>query len=81
MDGADEIRRAVRQAYKDGSDLVKIAATGGVLSLAKSGQAPLFTDEELRAVVETAKDYGLKVAAHAHGVQLLNRLLVEHGSP
>jgi imidazolonepropionase-like amidohydrolase len=85
-DGPDEIRRAVRQAYKDGSDLVKIAATGGVLSLAKSGQAPLFTDEELAAVVTTAKDYGLKVAAHAHGDEGMQRAIkagvasIEHGT-
>ena len=44
----------MRQRYKDGADFIKIAATGGVLSLAKSGQAPLFTDEELAAVVQTA---------------------------
>lgn len=86
VDGPDEIRRAVRQAYKDGSDLVKIAATGGVLSLARSGQAPLFTDEELAAVVETAKDYGLKVAAHAHGDEGMQRAIkagvasIEHGT-
>jgi len=86
VDGADEIRRAVRQSYKDGADLVKIAATGGVLSLAKSGQAPLFTDEELAAVVQTAKDYGMKVAAHAHGDEGMQRAIkagvasIEHGT-
>lgn len=85
-DGPDEIRRAVRQGYKDGADLIKIAATGGVLSLAKSGQAPLFTDEELAAVVGTAKDYGLKVAAHAHGDEGMQRAIkagvasIEHGT-
>ena len=84
--GPDEIRRVVRQAYKDGADLVKIAATGGVLSLAKSGQAPLFTDEELAVVVQTAKDYGLKVAAHAHGDVGMQRAIkagvvsIEHGT-
>jgi imidazolonepropionase-like amidohydrolase len=86
VDGADAIRRAVRQSYKDGADLIKIAATGGVLSLAKSGQAPLFTDEELQAVVMTAKDYGLKVAAHAHGDEGMQRAIragvasIEHGT-
>jgi imidazolonepropionase-like amidohydrolase len=84
--GPDEMRRAVRQSYKDGADLIKIAATGGVLSLAKSGQAPLFTDEELRAVVETARDYGFKVAAHAHGTDGMKRAIlagvasIEHGT-
>jgi len=81
-----EIRRVVRQRYEDGADLIKIAATGGVLSLAKSGQAPLFADDELRAVVETAHDYGMKVAAHAHGTEGMKRAIlagvdsIEHGT-
>lgn len=84
--GPDAVRAAVRQRYKDGADFIKIAATGGVLSLAKSGQAPLFTDEELRAVVETARDYGMKVAAHAHGSEGMLRAVragvhtIEHGT-
>lgn len=84
--GPDEIRRVVRQRYKDGADLIKIAATGGVLSLAKSGQAPLFTEDEVRTVVLTAKDYGLKVAAHAHGDEGMQRAIkagvasIEHGT-
>lgn len=82
----DEIRRVVRQRYKDGADLIKIAATGGVLSLAKSGQAPLFTDDEVATVVVTAKDYGMKVAAHAHGDVGMQRAIragvasIEHGT-
>jgi len=84
--GADEIRRVVRQRYKDGADFIKIAATGGVLSLAKSGQAPLFTEDEVNTVVLTAKDYGLKVAAHAHGDVGMQRAIkagvvsIEHGT-
>jgi imidazolonepropionase-like amidohydrolase len=84
--GPDQMRAAVRQRYKDGADLIKIAATGGVLSLAKSGQAPLFTDEELAAVVATARDYGMKVAAHAHGSEGMLRAVragvhsIEHGT-
>jgi len=84
--GPDEMRAAVRLRYKDGADFIKIAATGGVLSLAKSGQAPLFTEEELRAVVETARDYGMKVAAHAHGAEGMLRAVragvhtIEHGT-
>lgn len=84
--GADEMRAAVRQRYKDGADLIKVAATGGVLSLAKSGQAPLFTEEELAALVETARDYGLVVAAHAHGTEGMLRAVragvrsIEHGT-
>ena len=82
----DEIRRVVRQRYKDGADFIKIAATGGVLSLAKSGQAPLFTEDEVRTVVLTAKDYGMKVAAHAHGDEGMQRAIkagvvsIEHGT-
>jgi imidazolonepropionase-like amidohydrolase len=82
----DEIRRVVRQRYKDGADFIKIAATGGVLSLAKSGQAPLFTDDEVTTVVRTARDYGLKVAAHAHGDEGMQRAIkagvasIEHGT-
>ena len=84
--GTDQMRAAVRQRYKDGADAIKIAATGGVLSLAKSGQAPLFTDDELEAVVETAKDYGLTVIAHAHGTEGMLRAVkagvhsIEHGT-
>ena len=63
----DSCREAVRQRYQDGADSIKITATGGVLSIAKSGSAPQFTDEELAAVISTAHDYGMKVAAHAHG--------------
>ena len=86
VDGPDAIRRAVRQRYKDGADLIKIASTGGVLSLAKSGDAPLFSEEEIAAVVQTAKDYNMKVAAHAHGVEGMMRAVkagvasIEHGT-
>ncbi len=84
--GADSCREAVRQRYKDGADSIKITATGGVLSIAKSGSAPQFTDEELAAVVSTAHDYGMKVAAHAHGAEGIKRAVrngvdsIEHGT-
>jgi imidazolonepropionase-like amidohydrolase len=84
--GPEEMRAAVRQRYKDGADFIKIAATGGVLSLAKSGQAPLFTEAELQAVVETARDYGMAVVAHAHGAEGMLRAVragvhtIEHGT-
>jgi imidazolonepropionase-like amidohydrolase len=86
VDGADDARQAVRQRYKDGSDLIKITATGGVLSYATSGDAPQFMDDEIRAVVETAKDYGYAVAAHAHGKEGMKRAIeggvtsIEHGT-
>jgi hypothetical protein len=57
--------KAVRQMYKEGADLIKITASGGVLSLEKDGLGAQFSDEELKAIVETAKDYGMPVAAHA----------------
>jgi len=86
INGVDEARQAVRQRYKDGSDLIKITATGGVLSYAKSADAPQFTVEEVRAVVETARDYGFTVAAHAHGKEGMRRAIeggvtsIEHGT-
>ncbi|NJM26261.1 MAG: amidohydrolase family protein, partial [Bacteroidia bacterium] len=86
VNGPDEARQAVRQRYKDGSDLIKITATGGVLSLAKDGSGPQFTDEELKAIIETAKDYGFHTAAHAHGAEGMKRAVmagittIEHGT-
>lgn len=84
--GPDECRKAVRQRYKDGSDLIKITATGGVLSVAKSGKNPQFFEDELEAIVKTAKDYGFKVAVHAHGAEGMKRAVkagvnsIEHGT-
>jgi imidazolonepropionase-like amidohydrolase len=86
INGVDDARHAVRQRYKDGSDLIKITATGGVLSYATSGDAPQFTLEEVRAVVEAAHDYGYAVAAHAHGKEGMRRAIeggvtsIEHGT-
>ncbi len=86
VNGPDDCRKAVRQAYKNGSDLIKITATGGVLSVAKDGSGPQFTEEELKAIVETAKDYGFRVAAHAHGAEGIKRAIragvssIEHGT-
>jgi imidazolonepropionase-like amidohydrolase len=58
VNSVDDARKAVRQRYKDGSDTIKITATGGVLSIAKNGANPQFTEEEIRAIVSTARDYG-----------------------
>jgi imidazolonepropionase-like amidohydrolase len=86
INGADEARKAVRQRYKEGSDVIKITATGGVLSLAKDGSGPQFTAEELNAIVETAKEYGMTTAAHAHGAEGMKRAVeagitsIEHGT-
>ena len=86
INSIDEARQAVRQRYKEGSDLIKITATGGVLSYARSGDAPQFRTDEIQAIVETAKDYGYRVAAHAHGAEGMKRAVVagvtsiEHGT-
>lgn len=86
VNGPDDARKAVRQRYKDGADLIKLTATGGVLSLAASGQNPQFTDEELRAIVAAAKDYNMTVAVHAHGAEGMKRAVlagvdsIEHGT-
>ena len=86
INGPDEARKAVRQRYKDGVDVIKITATGGVLSQATSGMAPQFTPEELKAIIDTAHDYGLKVAAHAHGTEGMKRAVeagidsIDHGT-
>lgn len=86
VNGAEEARAAVRQRYKDGSDLIKITATGGVLSTARNGRNPQFMDDELEAIVRTASDYGFHVAAHAHGAEGIKRALragahsIEHGT-
>lgn len=86
VNGPEECRKAVRQRYKDGSDLIKITATGGVLSVAKNGKNPQFFDDEIDAIVKTAKDYGFKVAVHAHGAEGMKRAIrngvnsIEHGT-
>jgi imidazolonepropionase-like amidohydrolase len=86
INSVEDARQAVRQRYKDGSDVIKITATGGVLSYARSGDAPQFTVEEIKSVVDTAKDYGYRVAAHAHGAEGMKRAVlggitsIEHGT-
>lgn len=86
INGADEAAEAVRARYKEGADLIKITATGGVLSQAANGQNAQFTEAEIRAITSTAKDYGFRVAAHAHGLEGIKRALrggvdsIEHGT-
>lgn len=86
INSVEDATKAVRQRYKDGADLIKITATGGVLSLAKSGQNPQFTEVEIAAVVAAARDYGFHVAAHAHGAEGMKRAIragvttIEHGT-
>ena len=86
VDSPEDAKKAVRQRYKDGADGIKITATGGVLSVAKSGENPQFTDDELNSIVATANDYGLWTAAHAHGKEGMKRAVIaginsiEHGT-
>jgi len=85
-DGRDELIKAVRLQIKRGSDVIKIASTGGVLDLSENGSGAEFTIDEIKAVVETAKDYGLRVACHAHGAEGIRRAIlggvtsIEHGT-
>lgn len=86
VNSREEARKAVRQRYKNGAQVIKITATGGVLSLAKSGMAPQFTMDELAGIVEAANDLGMITAAHAHGAEGMKRAVlagitsIEHGS-
>jgi imidazolonepropionase-like amidohydrolase len=86
VNSPEEARKAVRQRYKESSDVIKITATGGVLSNAKDGAGAQFTEDEIKAVVITAKDYGFRVAAHAHGAEGMKRAIragvssIEHGT-
>src|SRR5665213_2094700 len=85
-DGRDELIKAVRLQVKRGSDVIKIASTGGVLDLSENASGATFTIDEIKAVVETAKDYGLRVACHAHGAEGIRRAIlggvtsIEHGT-
>lgn len=84
--GADECAAKVRLASQYGADLIKITATGGVLSQQGRGLEAHFTDEEMRSIVETAESLGLRVAAHAHGARGIEAAAqagvqtIEHGT-
>ncbi len=84
--GADDCARAVRERVRDGADIIKITATGGVLSNTAAGLNQQFTDAELKAIVQAAHAMGRKVTAHAHGVDGINSFLkaggdsIEHGT-
>ncbi|RCS27617.1 amidohydrolase family protein [Polaribacter sp. WD7] len=86
VNSVEDAKKAVRQRYKNGADCIKITATGGVLSVAKSGDNPQFTIAEIKAICDTAKDYGMHVAAHAHGDKGMQRAIIggvktiEHGT-
>jgi imidazolonepropionase-like amidohydrolase len=85
-DGVEEGRNAVRYAVKYGADVIKICATGGVLSLTDSVGVQQYTEEEMRAIVEAAAQLDRRVAAHAHGSAGIKAAVragvasIEHGS-
>jgi len=85
-DGVENVQHKVREIIKYGADVIKICATGGVLSLGDNPQASQYTQEELRAIVADAHRLGRKVAAHAHGAEGIRWAAeagvdsIEHGS-
>ncbi len=85
-DGADDCRRAVRARVKQGAGVIKITATGGVLSNTAAGLSQQLTDAEMKAIVDAANSLGRKVAAHAHAADGINAALragvssIDHGS-
>ncbi len=84
--GVSEVRRAVRYQIKYGAELIKVCASGGIMSHTGPPGAQQYSDEELRAVVDEAHRRGLKVAAHAHGDDGIRAAIeagidcIEHGS-
>lgn len=86
FNGPDEARKVVRLHYKNGADLIKAMPSGGVMDLGANGSGPQMSEDEIRAIVETAHDYGMKVAVHAHGAEAIRRSViagvdsVEHGT-
>src|SRR5438270_11644073 len=84
--GIDEVRKAVRYQIKHGAKVVKVCASGGVLSPTGPAGAQQYSDEELRAIADEAHRAGLKVAAHAHGDDGIRAAIeagidcIEHGS-
>lgn len=85
-DGPDAIRHAVRQNVKNGADVIKVCATGGVLSLNNDVDSPQLTQEEMNALVDQTHSMGKRAAAHAHGAEGAKRAIragidsIEHGS-
>ena len=85
-DGPDQCAKAVRHQIKLGADVIKLTATGGVLSPVDTGTGQHFTDAELKAIIDTAHSLGRKAAAHAHGTDGINAALragvdsIDHGT-
>jgi imidazolonepropionase-like amidohydrolase len=86
VNGPEQARFAVRLEHKYGADMIKVCATGGVLSLTDEVDTPQLTQEELNAIVDEAHALRRKTAAHAHGAEGAKRAIragidsIEHGS-
>jgi imidazolonepropionase-like amidohydrolase len=86
VNSVDDVRRAVRRVLQGGADLVKLIATGAVMTVGGVPGAPELTEEQIRAAVEEASLFGADVAAHAHGAEGIKRAVrggvrsIEHGS-
>ncbi len=86
IDGPTDAMKQVREHKRRGADLIKIMPSGGVLSIGDDPQAKLMTDEEIKAVIDTAHTLGMKVAAHAHGKSAIDAAVrlgvdsIEHGT-
>jgi imidazolonepropionase-like amidohydrolase len=86
INGADQARYAVRLDHKYGADMIKVCASGGVLSPTDDVDTPQLTQEELNAIVDEAHSLHRKTAAHAHGAEAAKRAIragidsIEHGS-
>ncbi len=85
-DGPEQVRQTIREQVKYGVDVIKISASGGVLSKGDQPGAPQYTPEELKMAAETAHQAGRKIAAHAHGAQSIKWAIeagidsIEHAS-
>jgi imidazolonepropionase-like amidohydrolase len=85
-DGIDDVRRKVREVMRAGAEVIKVMATGGVMSANDSPEHPQFSMGELKIIVEEAKTRGLKTMAHAHGAEGIKNAVkagidsIEHGT-
>ena len=76
IDSPEAARRTVRRLRREGADLIKIMPSGGVMSIGDDPALQLMTDDEIKAVIDTAHSLGMKVAAHAHGKQAIDHAIV-----
>jgi imidazolonepropionase-like amidohydrolase len=86
IDGPIDAMKQVREHKRRGADLIKIMPSGGVLSIGDDPKVQTMTNEEIKAVIDTAHNLGMKVAAHAHGKEAIDNAIklgidsIEHGT-